>query len=104
MRSRYTAFALNNIDYVVATTDPQTILSFDMEATKEWADTSEFFKLEVLRSSCEGNKGIVEFKAHFRLKDGTAQIHHEISKFRKQAGVWYFREGKLITPSQKQNA
>jgi SEC-C motif domain protein len=97
MRSRFTAFVVKNIEYVMNTTDPQTLTEFDFGATQDWANTSEFFKLEIVRASSEGNKGIVEFKAHFR-KDGKEQTHHELSKFRKQAGKWYFRDGKLLTP------
>jgi SEC-C motif-containing protein len=98
MRSRFTAFVVKNLDYIMNTTDPQTLHDFDMEGTKAWAATSEFFKLEILKASAEGNKGMVEFKAHFRTGD-KEQIHHEISKFRKQAGVWYFRDGKLVIPN-----
>lgn len=97
MRSRYTAFTRMDMEYVQTTTDPQTRLTFDMPTTRTWAESSEFFKLEVLRSQAEGNKGMVEFRAHFRLKDGSEKIHHEISKFRKQAGVWYFRDGKVLS-------
>lgn len=98
MRARFSAFAVKNIDYVKETTDPQSLHEFDVAATKEWADTSEFYKLEILRATNEGNKGIVEFKAHFR-QGGKEHIHHEISKFRKQAGHWYFRDGRLVNPN-----
>lgn len=99
MRSRFTAFAQKNMDYIRVTTDPQTVLSFDMDGTRAWAESAEFFKLEVLRAAEQGNKGLVEFKAHFRAGDAAPEVHHEISKFRKQAGRWYFREGKVLTPS-----
>lgn len=95
MRSRYSAFATQNLDYVQETTDPQTILNFDMKANEEWARSSKFLKLEILKATDEGNKGIVEFKATFQPTGGEPQVHHEISKFRKQAGQWYFREGRV---------
>lgn len=95
MRSRYTAFATGNMDYIFETTDPQTRSSFDMQANRDWAQSSKFLNLEVIRSSEEGNKGLVEFKATFQAGDQEPQIHHEVSKFRKQAGIWYFREGKV---------
>lgn len=98
MRARFSAFSIKNIDYVKETTDPQSLHEFDIDATKKWAETSEFFKLEIIRATDEGNKGIVEFKAHFR-EGGKEHIHHEISKFRKQAGVWYFRDGRLVNPN-----
>lgn len=100
MRSRYTAFCLNNMAYVQATTDPQVRVEIDFRANAAWADESEFKNLEVLRSSQEGNKGLVEFKASFiKRADPSAAllIHHELSKFRKQAGVWYFRDGKVLS-------
>ena len=99
MRSRFTAFARKNMEYIRFTTDPQTVLSFDMDGTRAWAESAEFFRLEILRASEQGNKGIVEFKAHFRTGDLSPEVHHEISKFRKQAGRWYFREGKVLTPN-----
>lgn len=95
MRSRYTAFAIGNMDYISETTDPQTILNFDMKANEDWARSSKFLKLEILNTSMDGNKGMVEFKATYQVGDQEPQIHHEISKFRKQSGVWYFREGKI---------
>lgn len=98
MRSRYTAYARRNFDYVLNTTDPQRRLDFDHQASREWMDSSTFTGLEVLRSTDEGNKGMVEFIARFRTGEGPEQAHHEVSKFRKQAGVWYFREGKVVAP------
>lgn len=95
MRSRYTAFTLGDMDYIFETTDPQTRTNFDMNANKEWAENSKFQKLEILNTSQDGNKGMVEFKATYQVGDQPPKVHHEISKFRKQAGVWYFREGKI---------
>lgn len=97
MRSRYSAFCDKNLEYVEQTTDPQALSDFDRAATQAWMDGAEFSKLEVLKSSQDGNKGMVEFKAYFTM-DGKSEVHHEISKFRKQAGVWYFRDGKVILP------
>lgn len=101
MRSRYSAFCTKNLEYVIETTDPQARHDMDREGTKAWMDGAEFTKLEVLNSSFEGNKGTVEFKAYFKMADAPAEIHHEISKFRKQGGVWFFRDGKVIPPPAK---
>ena len=101
MRSRYSAFFAKNMEYILATTDPQTVLDFDMPATLEWAESAEFTGLEILRIQGEGNKGLVEFKATYRINGGLPQIHHEIAKFRKQAGRWYFREGKVTVAETK---
>jgi len=96
MRSRYTAFTQQNMDYLVETNDPQTRTVFDTQYNGEWAKTVEFKNLEIIREEENGNKAIVEFKATFKVKaTGEVQVHHEVSKFRKQKGLWYFREGKV---------
>lgn len=106
MRSRYSAFVHRDIDYLHDTLDPQARYDFDEEATRNWAEKAEFTGLEIISTSAEGNKGHVEFKAHYKMTDpadGSVKefIHHEHSKFRKQGGVWYFRDGKLIEPKPK---
>ncbi len=86
------------MDYIRETTDPQAVHQTDWQANEEWAATATFKKLEVLRATVENNKGVVEFKAHFSVAETPeeVQIHHEVSRFRKQAGRWYFREGKVV--------
>ena len=95
MRSRYSAFALRLLDYVIKTTDPQAQVTLNREEIRQWMFESTFIGLEILRSSSEGPKGVVEFRARF-LNQGKEFIHREISKFRKRDGVWYFREGKVF--------
>lgn len=96
MRSRYSAYATRDFDYVVATTDPQRRLDYDEKSSREWMDTCTFTGLEIVRASEDGNKGVVEFKASYTDAEGKPLVHHEVSKFRKQAGTWYFREGKIL--------
>jgi len=101
MRSRYTAFCQQKMEYITKTTDPQALGDYDMKANEEWARNSQFLKLEVLQSSQDGNKGMVEFKATFKTGEGVEETHHEISKFRKQAGIWYFRDGRSKSTAEK---
>ncbi len=82
MRSRYSAFCVKNLDYIVETTDPQARADMDKKSTEEWMNGAEFSKLEILKATDEGNKGTVEFKAYFKM-NGADEVHHEISKFRK---------------------
>jgi SEC-C motif-containing protein len=97
MRSRYSAYCLKNFDYLRETTDPQALGSIDHRANQEWAESVEFIKLEILKAEEEKNKGIVEFKATFKeIGKDEIHVHHEHSKFRKQQGLWYFREGRVI--------
>lgn len=102
MRTRYTAFTQQNMDYLLLTTDPQVQSDFDLSSNKEWAMSVQFEKLEIIRHEDQGNKATVEFRATFRNKStNELQVHHELSKFRKQKDKWYFREGKIIITESK---
>lgn len=94
MRSRYSAFAKNEMQYLRDTTDPQTLETIDDEANKEWSERAQFLKLEIIHTEEKGTKGAVEFKAAYSV-DGENYTHHEISTFRKQAGQWFFKSGKI---------
>lgn len=100
MRSRYSAFVKNDMSYLQETTDPQTLGKIDEEANREWAERAQFQKLEILNSEESGNKGLVEFKAFYAI-DGEDYIHHEVSTFRKQAGQWFFKSGKIKAENKK---
>ena len=91
MRSRYTAYRKQNLDYLVQTTDPQRRMEIDWESTKKWMEESEFTKLEVQAHTSEGNKASVKFEATFRRGDEAPEVHAEDARFRKQGGIWYFR-------------
>ncbi len=98
MRSRYTAFALQDMDYVEKTTDPDKLSDFDKEASVKWASQSEWTGLEVKAVEKGGEKdhhGIVEFIAHFKI-NGIDHQHHEVSEFHQHDGRWYFFDGKLV--------
>lgn len=98
MRSRYSAFVIVNMNYLIKTTDPQTRQKFDLIQNKDWAENVEFEKLEIINEETDRNKARVEFKVYYKSKlNGQSQIHHEISKFRKQNNEWFFREGKSQT-------
>ncbi|MBX3016557.1 MAG: hypothetical protein KF767_01610 [Bdellovibrionaceae bacterium] len=106
MRSRYSAFVHKDIDYLYESLDPQARHDWDPKSTEEWANNAEFTGLEIIKATDEGNKGSVEFKARFKMptEPGGApveHVHHEISKFRKQGGVWYFRDGRVIEEKPK---
>lgn len=90
MKSRYSAYAKGNLEYIQNTTDPQAQDPRAFSAAKEWMQSAQFVKLEILLSEENENKAIVEFKAHFKMGENI-QVHHERSKFRKQKGFWYYR-------------
>lgn len=98
MRSRYSAYCLKNFDYLEATTDPQALGDVNHAANRQWAESVEFLSLEILSASVDKNKGLVEFKATFKeLGKEEVHVHHELSKFRKHQGQWFFRDGQVKT-------
>jgi SEC-C motif-containing protein len=93
MRSRYSAYFLKNADYLLATwykaTRPKQ-LDFS-EENVIWQ------KLDILHTKkgrVKDDKGRVEFNAFYLEKD-KAQIMHEISRFKKIAGRWFYVDGVL---------
>lgn len=93
MRSRYVAFCLGDMDYLVLTTHPDFRARFDVRANAEWSQQVTFSKLEILESSEDAGAGIVVFCAHFK-QNGTTHLHRERSTFRKAFGLWFFCEGQ----------
>lgn len=99
MRSRYTAYTKKDVDYIEKTHAPETRDTLDMEATREWAEESNWLELNILRTEAGGSNddtGTVEFTANYKVKKDEYR-HHEISSFVKHDGVWYFLDG--YTPS-----
>jgi SEC-C motif-containing protein len=93
MRSRYSAYVLKNSDYLLATwhktTRPKS-LDFSQENVN-WQ------KLEILHTKKGGvkdEKGRVEFKA-FYSENGKTHFMHEMSRFNKVAGRWFYVDGVL---------
>jgi SEC-C motif-containing protein len=99
MRSRYAAYALGEIDYILNTHDPETAKDVDRGNTELWSKNSRWLSLEIL-STDKGQpgdtEGTVEFVARYKLK-GVTVSHRERATFRKNAGRWVFVDGQEIT-------
>lgn len=99
MRSRYSAFAKYEIDYILKTTAVGQQVALDVTAIADWAKSNEWLQLEIIQANdkIDKNHAQVEFKAHYH--DGEkAQIHHELSYFVKFQQHWYF-----LDPTTHQN-
>ena len=99
MRSRYSAYVNAEIDYILDTHHPETKDEISREATKEWAEESEWISLEIIsiKDGTENDKeGFVEFAAKYRTPDRAIVTHHELSHFVKRDGKWFFLDGKQI--------
>ena len=88
MRSRYSAFVLQQADYLRATWHVSTRPArLDFEAGARWLG------LEVRRHQVTGpDAAEVEFVARYRL-GGKATRLHEKSRFVREAGRWFYLDG-----------
>lgn len=93
MRSRYTAFALERSDHLLATWHPDTRprqVSFD--PTQRWLG------LKILRTeqgADDDETGVVEFVA--RVKTGSRATRlQEVSRFLRINGQWFYLDGDHI--------
>jgi SEC-C motif domain protein len=97
MRSRYSAYVLVNVDYILKTTHHSKSEFLDGPAIEKWAKSCLWQKLEIISTSRGNSKdtvGTVEFKAYYLDLGLRSQIHHEYSNFVKDKGVWFFVDGK----------
>lgn len=105
MRSRYSAYVVGNIDYLGDSLHPNHKNDWDKEATRVWANDSEWLGLEIRSTeagSAGDDEGYVEFLATF-TEQGTPRVHHEMSYFKKEHGVWYYVNGDMPKPVTQRN-
>ncbi len=98
MRSRYSAYSMANIDYIVQTMRGTALQGFDKQHARQWAQAATWQGLQVVHTEMDADKadvGYVEFIAKFQL-DGQNQQIHEKSRFKKYDGRWYYVDGKKI--------
>lgn len=92
MRSRYSAYCIKNIDYIIASTFPSQRKYYPKKSLENWAKSVSWIKLEIVYAQDD----LVEFKAYFTEADSNIQIHHEKSRFKQENGNWYFFEGEVF--------
>lgn len=105
MRSRYSAYATEQIDYIHETLHPAHRADHDRQAARRWAAESDWLGLEILSTEAgkaQDDKGVVEFRATYREKGLTRQLH-EISQFSKLDGRWYYVDGEMPKPTTVRN-
>ena len=91
MRSRYSAYALHLIDYLIQTTHPVSRPQYQKDEIEHWAKSNYWLKLEI----CHAHQDKVEFKAYYQQGLKT-YIHHENSTFKKEKGIWYYLKGSYF--------
>ncbi|WP_329742299.1 YchJ family protein [Dyella sp. A6] len=93
MRSRYSAYVLKREDYLLSTwhadTRPAQLDLARQEPEPHWLG------LDVKRHEEHGDEAIVEFVARLRYGGGKAQRMHEVSRFVRESGRWFYVDGEF---------
>ena len=93
MRSRYCAFALGDMAYVLASWHPSTRpKTIEPEPDVVWR------RLDVLQTAGGGpfdSTGTVEFHARWRQGEDRGVLH-ERSRFERAGGMWLYVDGELL--------
>ena len=91
MRSRYSAFVLGQVPYLLATWhSSQRPAELTLEPGAKWLGV----EIKQHRTTGE-NSAEVEFVARFRL-GGKAVRQHERSRFVREDGRWFYVEGDVL--------
>jgi UPF0225 protein HI_0277 len=102
MRSRYVAYVLKNVPYIVDTTVPNQQALLNVQAIEAWAEETQWLGLQILNTeSLTKTQSAVEFHAVFQGEE-EEQTHHERSIFVKIGGRWYFVDPTVPLPTMKQ--
>ena len=93
MRSRYSAYVLEREDYLLETWHPET--RPDDLGLRSQRPAPNWLGLSVKRHETDGNRAVVEFVARLRHGGGSAQRMHEVSRFVREHGRWYYVDGDV---------
>jgi SEC-C motif-containing protein len=88
MRSRYSAYVIGLLDYLLATWHASSSPG-DLELPPV-----KWLGLEVRHAQTAGDAGVVEFVARCK-EGGRAQRMHETSRFVREDGRWYYIDGQM---------
>jgi len=95
MRARYSAFVKGELEFVHRTWDERTRPSL---ADLQRDDDGKWLGLEVRRHEMQQgpqqDKATVEFIARYKV-EGRAQRLHEISRFVREQGQWFYVDGSF---------
>jgi SEC-C motif domain protein len=98
MRSRYVAFTLANVDYLMLSHHSSTRPNKERKSIAKWAKSVKWIGLTVLNSQ-DGQPiditGTVEFKALY-IEDGLLSQIHENSLFQRENDKWVYVSGAMI--------
>lgn len=92
MRSRYSAYAVGDLDYVWRTWHPRTRPETLNPSDDVWTGLEI---LDAVAGQPDDDMGVVEFRAHYRRNRRTGVVH-ERSRFAVRARRWLYVDGELF--------
>ncbi|MGS2723313.1 YchJ family protein [Porticoccus sp. GXU_MW_L64] len=93
MRSRYSAFSMGLIDYLISSHHPGKRTPNDRHNLQQTMENTRWLNLQIIDSTSENS---VEFIATYEEKGGLGQLH-ERSSFVHENGHWYYLDGDQLT-------
>ncbi len=105
MRSRYTAYSKNNLNYLIGTQHPTTRKKTDPITLQQTFETTRWVSLTIVKTQ-QGlphhKRGIVEFIATHQEKSRNLNPQqsqlHERSRFIQENKQWFYIDGDLLPP------
>jgi SEC-C motif-containing protein len=97
MRSRYTAYVVHDIDYIITTCVSGGSADIDRRETKAWSEQSTWLGLKITaveQGGVNDTEGTVEFEASYE-RNGLKDLHHERGRFKKQGDRWMYEDGSV---------
>lgn len=96
MRSRYSAYATANAEYILHTATEQN--RYEDEPIGEFCKNVTWLGLDIIYAK----DNIVEFKAYYKGLDGI-KMQHERSSFVLEDGIWLYDSGVFLNSKIQRN-
>ncbi|MBV5313182.1 MAG: SEC-C domain-containing protein [Prolixibacteraceae bacterium] len=96
MRSRYVAFTLTNVDYLMLSHHSETRPAKERKSIQKWAESVHWMGLVILNTQsgeASDDIGFVEFRALY-MEAGKMQERHEKSLFKRENQKWVYVSGE----------
>jgi SEC-C motif-containing protein len=96
MRSRYSAFCIGDINYLITTLHPDYRSKDDEAALRQTIQQTQWLGLKIIKHVPGIWSATVEFVAFYGMNP--IQQMHELSRFIRQEGKWFYTNGDMLAP------
>ena len=92
MRSRFSAYAVVNANYLINTTHRSTRKNHLKKDILHWCENNRWTQLEIIETTVN----TVTFKAHYIDNHKLPKIHFEKSTFILENDTWFYVDGEYL--------